>query len=421
MPLPPLLAVTDIHERLQTIFPEGTANRNYVTREIAAKTVFVMLYIGAIEGAECWLRPDQVTRMTDAQTVLAEDEDREAWLAESMRPAAGYIEGRWYAANTREPIRDETLREGLVRMGAVKEREGLPTTSPLPRYALAEEFARLFDSGLTGEVLQAGIQEWQRANLSRGALARVAIMRRGAVAREGRVLVTFPSGETRHMEPGPSSVISRAVVEEFAPRFLEQPGVIWLSESRNQVVARDDRLAQDIGLTIQPDRNLPDLILVDLGPAEPLLVFVEVVATAGPVSEARHTALMAIATDAGFSGNQVAFLTAYADRDDSAFKASVSELAWRSFAWFMSEPCHIVVLHRGADTVQVRLSELMQVSLRGWRMRRNPEQAPQSTMATGESEGPGFGIVEGNAQLCLEQEFLLDGGQLKMPSASCRC
>ena len=38
MPLPPLLAVTDIHERLQTIFPEGTANRNYVTREIAANT-----------------------------------------------------------------------------------------------------------------------------------------------------------------------------------------------------------------------------------------------------------------------------------------------------------------------------------------------------------------------------------------------
>ncbi len=362
MPLPTLPAVTDVHERLQVVFPEGTANRNCVTREIAAKTVFVMLYIGAVEGAERWLRPDQVTRMTDAQAVLASNQDREAWLVESMRPAAGYIEGRWYAANTREPIRDETLREGLVRMGAVKEREGLPTTSPLPRYALTADFARLFDPRLNDEVLQTGIEEWQTANLSRGALARVAIMRRGAVAREGRVLVTFPNGETRHMEPGPSSVISRAVVEEFAPRFLEHPGVIWLSESRNQVVARDDRLAQDIGLAIQPDRNLPDLILVDLGPIEPLLVFVEVVATAGPVSEARQAALMAIATEAGFSENQVAFLTAYADRDDGAFKASVGELAWRSFAWFMSEPEHIVVLHGGADAEQVRLSELMRVS-----------------------------------------------------------
>lgn len=361
MPLPQLLPVPEIHERLQTIFPEGTTNRNYVIREMAAKTIFVMLYVGAVDGEECWLRPDQVTRMSDAQAALANDQDRADWLEASMRPAAVHIDGRWYAANTREPIRDETLREGLVRVGAVIERDGLATTSPLPRYALASDFVALFDPSLTGLELGTSIEDWQAANLSRGALARVTIMRHGAVAGAGRILVTFPNGETRNMEPGPSSVISKAVVEEFASRFLIQPGVIWLSESRNHVVARDDDLAQDIGLTIEPDRNLPDLILVDLGPVEPLLVFVEVVATAGPVSEARQAALMAIATEAGFGEGQVAFLTAYADRDDAAFKASVSALAWRSFAWFMSEPDHIVILHRGADAERVRLSDLMTV------------------------------------------------------------
>ncbi len=361
MPLPPLLPVTEIRERLQKIFPEGTPNRNYVTREIAAKTVFVMLYIGAVDGEECWLRPDQVTRMSDAQATLAEDSERTTWLAASLRPSAGDIDGRWYAANTREPIRDETLREGLVRIGAAKEREGLPTTSPLPRYALAPDFAALFDPSLTEEALNASIEEWRTANLSPGAQARVAIIRRGATAREGRVLVTFPNEETRHMEPGPSSVISKAVVEEFAPRFLLKPGVVWLSESRNQVVARDDRLAQDIGLTIEPDRNLPDLILVDIGPVEPLLVFGEAVATAGPVSEGRQAALMAIAAEAGFSEDQVAFLTAYADRDDAAFKGSVGELAWRSFVWFVSEPDHIMLLHRGADAKRARLSDLMRM------------------------------------------------------------
>ena len=55
----------------------------------------------------------------------------------------------------------------------------------------------------------------------------------------------------------------------------------------------------------------------------------------------------------------MAFVTAYADRDDQAFKGSMSELAWRSFAWFMSEPDHIMVLHRGTDAEQVRLSDLM--------------------------------------------------------------
>ena len=359
MPLPPLAPVSDIHARLQVIFPEGTPNRNYVTREIAAKTVFVMLYVGAVEGTERWLRPDQVTRMTDAQAVVSSVAEREAWADASLRPAEESIGGRWYAANTREPIRDETLRDGLIRTGAVTERTDLPTTSPLPRYALAQDFAGLFDPGLVGDGLDTEISAWRAAHLSSGSLARVEILRRGAVAREGRVLVTFPSGETRNMEPGPSSIISRAVVEEFAPRFLEQPGVIWLSESRNQVVARDDDLAKAIGLRIESGRNLPDAILVDLGSDDPLLVFVEVVATSGPISEARKSSLLTIATEAGFKEDQTAFVTAYSDRDDPAFRRSVSELAWRSFAWFMSEPEHIIALHRAQSADGVKLSEFM--------------------------------------------------------------
>ena len=267
MALPPLLSVPGIHYRLQIIFPEGTANRNFVIREMAARTVFVMLYTGAIEGNDRWIRPDQVTRMTDAQAVMAGEQERQEWTIESMKPSAGNIEGRWYAANTREPIRDETLREGMVRTGAIKEREGLPTTSPQPRYALTQDFAALFDPGLEGDALENTITAWREANLAAGALARTAIMRRAAVEGEKKVLITFPGGETRHMEPGPSSVISKAVIEEFLPRFLERPSVICLSESRNQVVARDDQLAKEIGLAIESDRTLPDMILMDVGPA----------------------------------------------------------------------------------------------------------------------------------------------------------
>ena len=82
-------------------------------------------------------------------------------------------------------------------------------------------------------------------------------------------------------------------------------------------------------------------------------------ATGGPINEARQAALMGIAMEAGFRAHQVAFVTAYADRDTGAFKGSVSEFAWRSFAWFVSEPEHIMVLHRGADAGRTLLSELM--------------------------------------------------------------
>ena len=360
MPLPPLPPVEQIQERLRLIFPEGTTNRNYCTREIAAKTVFVMLYIGAVHGTDVWIRPNQVTRMTDRQASEHDEPARPTWARDSMRSQSGEIPGRWYADNTREPIRDESLRDGLIPTGAVEVREGLATTSSKPRYALTPGFAALFDPALEGQAFETAIKEWQQANLSAGALARIAIERRGAVAAKTGVTVTFPSGETRRMAAGPSSVICKAVIEELAPRFLTRPGVVWLSESGNKVVARDDDLAKAIGLTIRPDRNLPDLILADLGPDVPLLVFIEVVATDGAITRIRREALLAIAIDAGFLQHHVAFLTAYSNRDHPAFKKTVSALAWQSFVWFVSEPDHIIMLREGLEGRAARLSTLME-------------------------------------------------------------
>lgn len=358
--LSPLAPVRLIRGRLLQIFPEGAPNRNYCTREIAARTIFVMLYVGAVAGHDRWARPNQVTRMTDKQAGNSGLDDRLAWAKESLKPEKGAVSGRWYAVDTREPIRDETLRDGLVPTGAVTVREGLPTTSAKPRYALSKSFAALFDPQLEGKRLAEKMAEWRDEHLSAGALARIKIMQKGAVASETGVMITFPSGETQRMAAGPSSTISKAVIEVFAHRFLQDPGVIFLSESGNKIIARHDQLAQSIGLRIDPERNLPDIILVDLGPRHPLLVFVEVVATDGPISEGRKTALMTLATDAGFGAEHVAFVTAYQDRDRPAFKKTISSLAWQSFAWFASEPNHIITLRKGGGEKRDRLSELLQ-------------------------------------------------------------
>lgn len=345
MNLPALPALNTVHNRLAQIFPDGTPRRSYCIRMTAARTVFAMLYIGAVEDAGRWLAPKQVYRMSDQQAFATSDEDRLAYSRESMRPGYTTQGSRWYADNTREPIRDETLKDGLIPLGAVIVREGLPTTSNKGRYALQAAFARLFDPDLTGATLDKAIGEWQRAHLSPSALARIQILHRGAVATESGILVTFPNGETRRMAAGPSSVIAKAVIEVFAPRFLQQPGVIFLSESRHHVVARDDALAQAIGLKIQADRHLPDIILVDLGPPQPLLVFVEVVATDGPVTPERQSALRKLATNAGFDLVQVAFVTAYQDRSRAAFRKTVSALAWNTYAWFAAEPERLLILY----------------------------------------------------------------------------
>lgn len=350
--LRPLLPRPDVHARLQAIFPEGTAHRAYLTRMLSASTVFTALYIGAVEGEAGWLGPKHVYRMTDLQEAATSDAARLAYASDIMKPG-GFAEGaRWYQDNTREPIRDETLREGLVAIGAVIEKTDLPTTSSKPRYALKADFANLFDPALMGDALDAAITAWQAAHLNAGALARLAIVRGGASRTDDQVLVNFPNGETHRMKPGPSSIITKAVIEEFAPRLLSRAAVLFVSESGAKVVARYDDMARSIGLDIKADKNLPDVILADIDGDHPLLVFVEVVATDGPINERRKMALAELAADAGFPVQHVAYVTAFLDRSRSPFKKAVNELAWGSFAWFAAEPDKLLVLNEATTSLR---------------------------------------------------------------------
>ncbi len=355
--LPPLLPFEQIQARLLQIFPEGSPNRANCVWEISTSTVFVMLYIGAIEGDGLWLRPDQILRMTDAQSELVDNVSRTNWEQESRKNSKGEIAGRWYAVGTREPVRDDTIRNALIPNGAVIERTGLATTSPAPRYALRKSFAQLFDPALDTEELQSAISRWRDEYLSKGAIARIAIRRQGAVANMDQVLVRFPNGETQNMAPGVSSKIAKALIEQFVPHFLTEPGVIWLSESRKKVVSRHDELARSIGLVIRPDRNLPDAILVDLAPLHPLLIFVEIVATDGPISAERKAALADLAAEAKFPFEHVAFVTAYLDRSEPAFKKTVDRIAWGTFVWFAAEPENLIRLHCGGGEHVARLSD----------------------------------------------------------------
>src|ERR1019366_3009239 len=229
MSLPALPNVTEIQNRLAAVFPEGTPHRLYCTRDIAAKTIFVLLYVGAVEGSDVFASPKQVYRMTDAQARKADDQARRKYLEDSRKAGFSARGKRWYADNSREPVRDEKLREGVI-----------PTTSSLGRYALQQGFAALFDPDLKSDEFIAAAEEWQKANLSHAALSRIQLLRSGATASAEAVRVQFPNGEARLMKPGPSSVITKGVIEVFSKQFLRQPAVVWVSESADKVVLKDD-------------------------------------------------------------------------------------------------------------------------------------------------------------------------------------
>lgn len=346
MSLPPLLPIEEIQTRLLAIFPDGLPHRNYLTREMAARTVYVFLYGGMIEGGERRLRPSHVYRFTADQATATSVEERLQWAAIASRPSFKPTGERWYADNTREPIRDETIRTGLLDIGAVGKLESGSTTASTPIYFLKSDFLALLDPSLTGDAFTAAVADWQRRHLSNAARARVKLISAGRSKRDHEVAVTCPDGSVVKLGAGASSHISKAVVEEFAPTFLASPALLWLSESGNKVRHSDAEAASAIGLEINAALVLPDIILANVGESgdDTYLVFIEVVASDGPMNELRKKHLLEYVKTSGFPEDQCYFGTAFEDRADPATRRALPTLAWGTFAWFRSEPSRLMVL-----------------------------------------------------------------------------
>jgi hypothetical protein len=338
--LPPLLDVDRIRMRLLAIFPDGTPERARCTGLAAARTIYVMLYIGAIEGQE-WLAPKYVYRMGITQAGKTGDVDRLAYLAAVKKPGTPEPADRWYKENTRESIRDEALGRGLVPIGAVLVNPHVPTTSGKGRYCLRADLAGLFDPDLPWDAFESAAAAWRGRHLTPSALATLKVLQVAAAGAKAKVSVTLPSGEGRVMAPGLSSIITKAVIEVFASRFLANPAVVWISESRKKVVEKDDSLLRLLGISVEPEKLLPDLILADTD-GDLLFLFVEVVATDGPIHEERRGGLLRLITDAGFRPEQAAFMSAFHSREHAAFKKVIGSIAWGTFAWCFSEPDHLI-------------------------------------------------------------------------------
>ena len=94
-------------------------------------------------------------------------------------------------------------------------------------------------------------------------------------------------------------------------------------------------------------------------PEGAILVFVEVVASTGAVSEQRRAELLTIGTDAGFAEGGMAFVSAFENR--RSLRRFIETLAWRSFAWVRTEPDNIIAMHRreGGNSAGLLLADLL--------------------------------------------------------------
>ncbi|MFJ6945538.1 BsuBI/PstI family type II restriction endonuclease [Streptomyces wuyuanensis] len=321
----------------------STANR------AASAIVFVAMYVGAI-GDRKPIRPSTVTWMSDAVAERRSDADRRGYYRAAMTgekaveafcDQIGVTRGKiWYANNSREPVRDESI-DALINNGAVLNiRTDLSTNSPLARYVLNPDFAALFSPDLNDLEFGDAVARWRDAHLSVTGRRRAQLLRDPARNSES-VSVTLPGADTRTLHPGPSSLILKGVAEEFS-KHLQQPNILFISQPGEKVNLLDGRDLEAMGIPVDQNSLLPDCLMADLDDGRDEVWFIEAVFSGGEITNERKASLLAWATSHGLRAEQCRFLSAFESRTHSEARRALSTLADGSFAWFRDEPGYVL-------------------------------------------------------------------------------
>lgn len=235
--------------------------------------------------------------------------------------------GKEVAENTRESYRKLSLRplceEGLVV------RHQLSTNDPKTFYRLHPEMLRLLTSPAPLE------RRWLAQELAARLLQGETWKQQ---RRRAEIPVEVGLPQPYFLSPGLHSRLAAEVVQAYAPAFLKAPQVVYLGDTRHKGGYQNRDLMRELNLPIQVTASLPDVIL--LCEAERWLVVVEVVASSGPVSEARLVQLRQLIQQPVMLGYRPRYITAFPSR--RVFRRFVEEIAWGTQVWIANEAGQII-------------------------------------------------------------------------------
>lgn len=162
-----------------------------------------------------------------------------------------------YAPNTRETVRRQVLHQ-LVLAGVADynpfEPE-LPANSPRAHYAVSET--------ALNAVKSFGSIEWDAAvaNFLSGHTALAEIFQRRRSKR--MVPVRFPDGKLVKLSPGAHNQVQKAIVEQFAPRFVKNPGLLYLGDTAKKDLFIHTETLKALKFPLTEHDKLPDVVIFD--------------------------------------------------------------------------------------------------------------------------------------------------------------
>ena len=232
--------------------------------------------------------------------------------------------GKTYAENSRETFRKQALHH--FRTAAFIEDNGKATNSPNYCYRLTDEFLHLIkDSG-------------SKISIEAFLLSHPSLVSKYESKKKMIQIPVVVNGQEFNLSFGKHNQLQKAIVEEFGSRFAPGSECLYIGDTTEKDLFKNEEKLQELGFEITLHDKMPDVVLYNK--EKDWIYFIEAVTSVGPMDAKRILELNELTSNV--SSGKI-FVTAFLDF--KTFKKFSESLAWETEVWIADMPDHMIHLN----------------------------------------------------------------------------
>jgi hypothetical protein len=150
-----------------------------------------------------------------------------------------------------------------------------------------------------------------------------------------RVSLKSPDGKEFKLSSGKHNDLQKAIVEEFLPVFAPGSELLYLGDTEDKDLIREDDRLKSLDFFELSHDELPDIIayLADKN----WLFIIEAVHSSGPISEIRLLELKRLTNKCNAD---IVYVTAFLNKE--TYRKYAHEIAWETEVWIAESPEHLI-------------------------------------------------------------------------------
>jgi hypothetical protein len=234
-----------------------------------------------------------------------------------------------YAPNTRETFRRRSMHQ-FVQAGVAlynPDKADRPVNSPRTVYQIAPAIFEVLRNYKTAKY---------KERLDEHLSVHKTLAEMYAKEREmAMVPLKIKDGTQIALSAGDHSLLIKAIVEEFAPRFVCGGRLVYVGDTGDKYGYFDVDLLKELRVVLDNHGKLPDVVIYDA--EKNWLFLIESVTSHGPVDAKRHKELERRFADC--TAGRV-YVSAFPNR--KIFMKYLETIAWETEVWIADAPTHMV-------------------------------------------------------------------------------